>query len=68
MTVTFDIESLRLKLGMKKIEFANFVGLSNTGYHGLAKGPVQVRMDTLEKVINATGCKVEDLFRVEPSS
>jgi DNA-binding Xre family transcriptional regulator len=64
-TVQFDVESLRLKLGMKKIEFARMVGLSNTGYHGLAKSPTQVRMETLEKIINVTGCKIEDLFRVE---
>ena len=65
--ISFDPESLRLEMDLKKGKFAELIGVSNNGYSGLANKPTQVRMETLAKIISATGVPIEKLFRVEPA-
>jgi DNA-binding XRE family transcriptional regulator len=64
--VIFDPEPIRMKLGLTKTGFANLIGISKNGYSGLSNNPTQVRVDTIGKIISATGCDIKELYRVEP--
>lgn len=66
--VVFDPEPVRQKTGLNKFQFSHLIGISANGYSSLSNEPTQVRLETLAKIISKTGCKVEDLYRVEPLS
>ena len=66
--VVFNPEPVREKIGMNKSQFAELIGISANGYSGLSNNPTQVRVETLAKIISKTGCRLEDLYRVEPVS
>ncbi len=64
--VVFDPEPVRVKTGLNKFQFSALIGISANGYSGLSNEPTQVRVETLAKIISKTGCKIEELYRVEP--
>jgi transcriptional regulator with XRE-family HTH domain len=64
--VVFDPEPVRQKTGLTKQKFAALIKVSQNGYTGLSNNPSQVRLETLGKILTATGCSISDLYRVEP--
>lgn len=76
--VFFDPEPVRLKtkirtaVGVEKTpnmgEFAKLIGISKNGYTRLRSSPTQVRVETIAGIISATGCRVDELYRIVPQS
>ena len=65
VSVHFNPDQVREKLGITKGQFAKQIGVSANGYSRMCGNPTQVRVATLAKLISATGCEVSDLFQVQ---
>lgn len=67
--VVFDPESVRAKYrpDLTMGAFAELCGVHPNSYTKLSRNPTLVRMTTLAGIVNATGCQIEELFKISPA-
>jgi DNA-binding XRE family transcriptional regulator len=65
VSVHFNPDQVRERLGITKGQFATMIGVSANGYSRMCGDPTQVRVVTLAKLISSTGCEISDLFQVK---
>lgn len=65
VVVTLEgLENVRKSLGLSQKDFAALIGVAENTYGKLRRGPVQVRLGTIAKILSHTTATIADLFIV----
>lgn len=62
--ITLNVEAIRVERGLTKKKMAESIGVSETAYGALSRNPTQIRLTTIQGLINM-GIPLESIFIIQ---